>query len=99
MEIAFRETCWLRAPARFQPANPWGPWSPEPHGLAFLRAFKTTSLDRRGMHENVSAILTADKAVAFGFIEPLYCSLFHVFVLLFLFRSYVGGTTETDCRS
>jgi hypothetical protein len=28
------------------------------------------------MHKYVLAILTADKAVAFGVIEPLYCSLF-----------------------
>jgi len=49
------------------------------------------------MHEKISAILTADKAVAFAFIEPLYCSLFHVFVLLFLFRSYAGGTRRRIC--
>jgi hypothetical protein len=35
------------------------------------------------MHENVFAILTADKAVALGVIEPLYCSLFHVNVYSF----------------
>jgi hypothetical protein len=30
------------------------------------------------MHKNVFATLTANKAVAFGVVEPLYCSLFHV---------------------
>jgi hypothetical protein len=44
------------------------------------------------MHENVFARLAADKAVALGVIEPLYCSLFHMcFVLLFLCDSYAGG--------
>jgi hypothetical protein len=33
------------------------------------------------MHENVFAGLTADKAIALGVIEPLYCSLFHIVVL------------------
>jgi hypothetical protein len=28
------------------------------------------------VHENIFAILAADKAIAFGVIEPLYCSLF-----------------------
>jgi hypothetical protein len=28
------------------------------------------------VHKNVFATLTADEAVAFGVIEPLYCSLF-----------------------
>ena len=56
----------------------------ELHGLAFLQAFKTARLDGREMHENVLAILTADKAVALGVVEPLNCSLFHTVVLLFL---------------
>jgi|SRR5579864_3707010 len=30
------------------------------------------------MHENVIARLPADKAVALGVIEPLYCSCFHM---------------------
>jgi len=29
------------------------------------------------MHKNVFAILPADKAVAFGVVKPLHCSLFH----------------------
>jgi hypothetical protein len=33
------------------------------------------------MHENVFAILAADKAIAFSVVEPFHCSLFHVFVL------------------
>jgi hypothetical protein len=37
------------------------------------------------MHENVFARLAADKAVALGVIEPLYCSLFHVFCTLVSF--------------
>jgi hypothetical protein len=37
------------------------------------------------MHKNIFAILTADETVAFGVVEPLYCSLFHVVVMVFLF--------------
>jgi hypothetical protein len=29
------------------------------------------------MHEDILARLAADKAVAFGVVKPLYCSLFH----------------------
>jgi hypothetical protein len=46
------------------------------HCLALLQALETACLDRREVHKNVFATLTADKAVAFGVIEPLYCSLF-----------------------
>jgi hypothetical protein len=49
----------------------------ELHRLALLQALKPTRLDRRKMHENVLARLAADKPVAFGVVEPLYCSLFH----------------------
>src|ERR1700690_4208772 len=48
----------------------------ELHGLALLQALEAARLNRREVHENIFAILTADKAVAFGVIEPLYCSLF-----------------------
>jgi hypothetical protein len=44
--------------------------------LALLKALKTACLDCREVHKNVFATLTADEAVAFGVIEPLYCSLF-----------------------
>jgi hypothetical protein len=44
--------------------------------LALLKAFEASRLDCRKMHKNVFATLTADEAVAFGVIEPLYCSLF-----------------------
>jgi hypothetical protein len=30
------------------------------------------------MHENIFPSLTADETVAFGVVEPLYCSLFHL---------------------
>jgi hypothetical protein len=30
------------------------------------------------MHENVFAILTADKAIALGMVKPLHCSCFHL---------------------
>jgi hypothetical protein len=46
------------------------------HSLALLQALEAACLDRREVHKNILAILTADKAVAFGVVEPLYCSLF-----------------------
>ena len=48
----------------------------ELHRLALLQALEAAALDRREVHKNIFAILTADEAVAFGVIEPLYCSLF-----------------------
>ena len=57
----------------------------ELHSLTLLKASETASLDRREVHKNVFAILAADKAIAFSVVEPLYCSLFHCVVLLFLF--------------
>ena len=49
--------------------------------LAFLKALETAGLDRREMHKNIFAILTADKAVTLGIIKPLHCSLFHILYL------------------
>jgi len=53
----------------------------ELHCLALLQALEAARLNGREMHENVFAGLTADKAVTFGVIEPLNCSLFHIVVL------------------
>ena len=49
----------------------------ELHGLPFLQAAKAASLYGGEMHEDILAILTADEAIAFGVVKPLYCSLFH----------------------
>ena len=54
----------------------------ELHCLAFLQAAEAASLDCRKMHEYIFAGLTANKAVALGVIEPLYCSCFHVCTVL-----------------
>jgi hypothetical protein len=48
----------------------------ELHCLTLLQASETAGLDSREMHKNVFATLTADEAVPFSVIEPLYCSLF-----------------------
>ena len=53
----------------------------ELHGLAFLQALETARLDCGEMHENIFATLAANESVALGIVKPLYCSLFHVFVL------------------
>jgi hypothetical protein len=45
------------------------------------------------VHENVFAILAADKTVAFGVVKPLYCTLFHVTGVPFN-RFYAGGESE-----
>ncbi len=58
----------------------------ELHRLALLQALEAARLDRRKMHKNVFAILTADKAVAFGVVEPLYCSLFSMLCTLVPFN-------------
>ena len=56
----------------------------ELHGLSFLKAAKASGLNSGEMYEDILAALTADKAVAFGIVKPLYCSLFQL-IFLFLF--------------
>ena len=53
------------------------------HALALLQAAESACLNSRKVYEYILAILTADKAVAFCVIEPLYCSLFHFWLLPF----------------
>jgi hypothetical protein len=57
----------------------------ELHRLAFLQAFEPAGLDGRKMHKNVFASLTANEAVAFCVVEPLNCSLFHVYLYSYSF--------------
>ena len=45
--------------------------------LAFLKRTEAVALDGGVMHEDVVAILTADKSEALGIVKPFYCSLFH----------------------
>src|SRR5437762_11266229 len=47
------------------------------HSLPFLQAAKTASLNSGKMHEDIVSALTANEAIAFGVVKPLYCSLFH----------------------
>jgi len=54
----------------------------ELHSLPFLQAAEAASLNGGEMHEDILAILTANEAIAFGVVKPLYCSLFHSLVLL-----------------
>src|SRR5450631_1974258 len=65
------------------------------HTLAFLQAAESARLDRREMHENIFAALPADKAVAFGIVKPLYCSLFCHFGTCILFDYFYAGR-ESD---
>ena len=48
----------------------------ELHCLTLLQALEAACLDRREVHKNILTTLTADEAIAFGVVEPLYCSLF-----------------------
>ena len=50
----------------------------ELHRLAFLKAAEALRLDGRKMHKYVLTALPSDEAKAFGVVEPLHCSLFHV---------------------
>ena len=75
--------------------------------LALLQAAEAACLDGREMHKYIFATLTADKAIAFGVVKPLYCSLFCHFVaciLLILFtlkgsRRYKGQDLLGVARS
>jgi hypothetical protein len=59
----------------------------ELHGLPFLQAAKAASLNSGEMHEDIFSGLTADEAIAFGVVKPLYCSLFQlIFLFPFEFR-------------
>ena len=53
--------------------------------LAFLEAPETVRLNRRKVHEDVFAILAADKTKSLCVVKPLHCSLFHFVFYLFLF--------------
>src|ERR1700687_2942111 len=67
----------------------------ELHTLALLQAAEAACLDRREVHKYIFATLTADKAVAFGVVKPLYCSLFCHFVTVSFsidLRCEIGGT-------
>jgi len=45
--------------------------------LALLQAAEAARLNRRKMHEDIFATLTADKAKTFRVVKPLHCSCFH----------------------
>jgi hypothetical protein len=45
--------------------------------LTLLQTAEASCLNSGEMHEDILTSLTADKAVAFGVVKPLYCSLFH----------------------
>src|ERR1700728_4471958 len=49
----------------------------ELHGLTFLQTLETARVDRRGVHEDIFAVLARDKAEALRVINPLHSTLFH----------------------
>ena len=75
----------LRQPERSRPASPLAFGDVELHGLPFLQAAKAARLNSGEMHEDILPILTADEAIAFGVVKPLYCSLFCHLIFLFPF--------------
>src|SRR5437762_13456620 len=80
----------------------------ELHLLTFLQAAKAASLNCGEMHEDILPILTADEAIAFSIVKPLYCSLFCHLIFLFPFlncaeKNRCGGegvtlVGGTDCQ-
>jgi hypothetical protein len=46
--------------------------------LAFLKTAVAIALNGGEMYEDILTVLTRDKTKAFGGIEPLHCSLFHL---------------------
>jgi len=73
--------------------------------MAFLQALEAARLDRREVHKNIFAALPADKAVAFGVVKPLDCSLFcHVVIRVPFQINYAGRDSEVlravlaDCK-
>ena len=45
--------------------------------LTFLQAAETIRLNGGEVHEYIFTVLAADKSIALGIVEPLYCSCFH----------------------
>ena len=60
--------------------------------LAFLKRTEAVALDGGVMHEDVVAILTADKSEALGIVKPFHCSLFHFSYFLKLFLNFAAST-------
>src|SRR5579884_1857421 len=56
----------------------------ELNGLAFLKAAESAGSDGREMYEDIFAVLAADKAESLRIVKPLYSSLFHCVVPVFL---------------
>ena len=48
------------------------------HLLTFLKAAESAGLNGGEMHEDILAVLAADKSIALGVVKPLHCSCFHV---------------------
>ena len=61
--------------------------------LTFLQTPESTSLNCREVHENVLAVLPANKAKPLGVVEPLYCSCFHILSVPFE-EIYAGRRSE-----
>jgi len=67
------------------------------HLLTFLEAAEAAGLNGGEMHEDILAVLAADKTVALGVVKPLHCSCFHV-VALFLFLDVALKLSGFFCR-
>jgi hypothetical protein len=53
----------------------------ELHFLPFLQAAEAARLNSGEVHEDIISRFAANEAVAFGVVEPLNCSLFHLILL------------------
>ncbi len=52
--------------------------------LTFLQAAEAIRLDGGEMHEDILAVLAADKSIALGIVKPLHCSCFHLLLISFI---------------
>ena len=52
--------------------------------LTFLQRAETARLDGGEMYEYILAGLTGDETKTFSVVEPLHCTLFHLYILNFV---------------
>src|SRR5579862_4835355 len=75
------------------------------HLLTFLQTAEAAGLNGGEMHEDILAVLAADKTVALGVVKPLHCSCFHVLlnflcvdVALKLWKASSAGRSRAGWR-
>jgi hypothetical protein len=67
------------------------------HGIALLKGAVALAGNGGIVHEHIRAVISTDKSVAFGIVEPLDRSL-HAHVLLARFKCFVFDANISFCR-